>query len=69
MSHLDETVVKGYYSTTNRLNTGDVATVKGEDIQIRGQNSIASGNDPLYIIDGVPFERWNLFLVWRIEPI
>lgn len=24
-------------------------------VRIRGQNSIASGNDPLYIIDGVPF--------------
>jgi len=25
------------------------------DVQIRGQNSIAGGNNPLYIIDGVPF--------------
>lgn len=33
MSKLDETVVKGYYNTTNRLNTGDVTTVKGETIQ------------------------------------
>jgi TonB-dependent starch-binding outer membrane protein SusC len=24
-------------------------------VRVRGQNSIASGNDPLYIIDGVPF--------------
>ncbi len=89
MSKLDEMVVKGYYSTTNRLNTGDVTTVKGEDIQkqpvsdpilalvgrvpglyiqqtsgvpgaystirIRGQNSIANGNNPLYIVDGVPY--------------
>jgi TonB-linked SusC/RagA family outer membrane protein len=89
VSKLDETVVKGYYTTTNRLNTGNVTTVKGEDIQkqpvsdpilalearvpglfvqqtsgipgayatiqIRGQNSIANGNDPLYIVDGVPF--------------
>jgi TonB-linked SusC/RagA family outer membrane protein len=89
MSKLDETVVKGYYNTTNRLNTGDVTTVKGEEIQqqpvtdpmlalearvpglyiqqtsgapgaystirIMGQNSIANGNDPLYVIDGVPF--------------
>jgi TonB-dependent starch-binding outer membrane protein SusC len=29
----DKTVVKGYYSTTNRLNTGDATTVKGKDIQ------------------------------------
>nr|WP_307735097.1 SusC/RagA family TonB-linked outer membrane protein [Chitinophaga nivalis] len=27
----------------------------GYNVQIRGQNSIASGNDPLYIIDGVPY--------------
>jgi TonB-dependent starch-binding outer membrane protein SusC len=26
-----------------------------ESIRLRGQNSIANGNDPLYIIDGVPF--------------
>ncbi|HEV9035726.1 MAG TPA: SusC/RagA family TonB-linked outer membrane protein [Puia sp.] len=94
MSKLDETVVKGYYTTTNRLNTGDVTTVKGEDIQkqpvsdpilalegrvpgmyiqqtsgipgaystimIRGQSSIANGNDPLYIVDGVPFSSVSL---------
>lgn len=86
---LDETVIKGYYSTTKRLNTGDVTTVKGEDISnqpvsdpmlalegrvpglfiqqssgmpgaysivtIRGQNSIANGSYPLYIVDGVPY--------------
>ncbi len=86
---LDQTVVKGYYSTTQRLNTGDVTTVKGADIEkqpvsdpmlaldgrvpglyiqqasgvpgaystirIRGQNSIANGNNPLYIVDGVPY--------------
>jgi hypothetical protein len=33
MGKLDETVVKGYYYMTNRLNTGDVTSVKGEDIQ------------------------------------
>jgi TonB-dependent starch-binding outer membrane protein SusC len=30
---LDVVVNKGYYNTTNRLNTGDVATVKSEDIE------------------------------------
>ena len=94
MSKLDETVVKGYYSTTDRLNTGNVSTVKSEDIekqpaanvlqaiegrvpgifvtpktgmpgssftvQIRGQNSIVQGNDPLYIIDGVPYASETL---------
>src|SRR6185312_2440057 len=93
-SNLDETVVKGYYSTTNRLNTGDVTTVKGETINeqpvsdpilalegrvpglyiqqasgipgayssigIMGPNSIANGNDPFYIIDGVPFSSTSL---------
>jgi TonB-linked SusC/RagA family outer membrane protein len=88
-SQLDETIVKGYYTTTNRLNTGNVTKIKGEDIQkqpvsdpimalegrvsglyiqqssgipgasmivrLRGQNSIANGNNPLYIVDGVPF--------------
>lgn len=32
---LDETVIKGYYNTSQRLNTGDVTTVKGEDISKR----------------------------------
>lgn len=88
-SQLDETIVKGYYTTTDRLNTGNVTKVKGEDIQkqpvsdpilalegrvpglyisqtsgmpgasytvlLRGINSIASGTNPLYIVDGVPF--------------
>jgi TonB-dependent starch-binding outer membrane protein SusC len=94
MSQLDETVVKGYYTTTERLNTGDVTTVKGETINeqpvsdpilalegrvpglniqqasgiagaystitIRGVNSIANGNDPLYIVDGVPYSSSTL---------
>jgi len=89
MGKLDETVVKGYYNTTNRLNTGNVTTVRSEEIreqpvanplaamegrvpgmyitqttgnpgggfkvQIRGQSSIFSGNDPFYVIDGVPY--------------
>eukprot|EP00825_Cyclidium_porcatum_P013576 TRINITY_DN17178_c0_g1_i1.p1 TRINITY_DN17178_c0_g1~~TRINITY_DN17178_c0_g1_i1.p1 ORF type:complete len:814 (+),score=38.47 TRINITY_DN17178_c0_g1_i1:1142-3583(+) len=29
-------------------------------VRIRGQNSIANGNDPLYIIDGVPFVSTSL---------
>jgi TonB-dependent starch-binding outer membrane protein SusC len=86
---LDETIIKGYYTTTKRLNTGSVSKVTAEEIgrqpvsnplatlqglvpglqvtqanglpgsnftvRIRGQNSIQSGNSPLYIIDGVPF--------------
>ncbi|OQP54367.1 hypothetical protein A4H97_22775 [Niastella yeongjuensis] len=30
---LEETVIKGYYSTTRKLNTGDVSKVSGVDIQ------------------------------------
>jgi TonB-linked SusC/RagA family outer membrane protein len=30
------------------------------NVQIRGQNSISAGNDPLYIIDGVPFGAQSL---------
>ena len=93
-SLLDVEVTKGYYNTTNRLNTGDITTVSGADInkqpvsdpimalegrvpglyiqqysgapgaystvQIRGQNSIANGNDPLYMVDGVPFSSESL---------
>ncbi|RFN60337.1 SusC/RagA family TonB-linked outer membrane protein [Marixanthomonas ophiurae] len=32
----------------------------GFEILIRGQNSIAAGNRPLYVIDGVPFESGSL---------
>lgn len=94
LSLLDETVVIAYGTTTRRLNTGNVSTVKATDIekqpvnnpllalqgrvpgmeitqstglpgsgvkvQIRGQNSIQSGNDPLYIIDGVPYFSQNI---------
>jgi TonB-dependent SusC/RagA subfamily outer membrane receptor len=87
---LKEVIVnKGYYSTTQELNTGNVSSVSSKTIeqqpvnnplaalegqvpglfitqstglpggaftvQIRGQNSIANGNDPFYVIDGVPY--------------
>jgi TonB-linked SusC/RagA family outer membrane protein len=96
VSVLDEVQMIAYGSVSKRLNTGSVATVKGEDIQkqpvsnplaalegrvpglqitqqtgvpggsfkvqIRGQNSLRTaaigqieGNDPLYIVDGIPF--------------
>ncbi|MBK5214926.1 MAG: SusC/RagA family TonB-linked outer membrane protein [Flavobacteriaceae bacterium] len=32
----------------------------GYTLQIRGQNSIASGNEPLYIIDGIPYDSNNM---------
>jgi TonB-linked SusC/RagA family outer membrane protein len=33
IGELDETVVKGYYNTTKRLNTGNVSTIKAKDIE------------------------------------
>ncbi|WP_256867441.1 SusC/RagA family TonB-linked outer membrane protein [Winogradskyella forsetii] len=32
----------------------------GYSVRIRGQNSIAAGNDPLYVIDGVPFDSGSI---------
>jgi TonB-linked SusC/RagA family outer membrane protein len=88
-SKLDEVQVIAYGTTSQRLSTGNVSTVKAADIakqpvnnpqlalagrvpglvvsqanglpgggvsvQIQGQNSIQNGNDPFYVIDGVPF--------------
>ncbi len=88
-SELDEVQIIAYGQTTKRLQTGNVSTIKGEDvrkqpvnnpllalegkvpgvfvtqnsgvagggitIRIQGQNSLARGNDPLYVIDGVPY--------------
>jgi len=88
-SRLDEIQVIGYGTTTARLSTGNVQSVKSSDlekqpvsnpllalegrvpglivtqgtgvpggqikVQIRGKNSINQSNDPLYIIDGVPY--------------
>lgn len=88
-SKLDEVQIIAYGTTTRRLNTGSVSTVKGEElekqpatdpiialegkvpglfisqssgvpgsnfsIKLRGQNSLRNGNDPLYIVDGIPF--------------
>jgi len=89
-------VNKGYYTTTQKLNTGNVSTIKaaeiaeqpvanplaalvgrapgvivtqsnglpgaGFSVQIRGQNSILNGNDPLFLIDGVPFTNTSISL-------
>jgi len=91
---LDETVVIAYGTTSQRLSTGNIATVKAEEIerqpvnnpllalqgrvpglfiqqstglpgtavrvQVQGQNSILNGNDPLYVIDGVPYSSQSL---------
>lgn len=87
-SKLDEVQVIAYGTTTRRLSTGNVGTVKadviekqpitnpllaiqgrisgvtvtqnsgvpggGLTVRVQGRNSINSGNDPLYVIDGVP---------------
>ncbi|WP_316836796.1 SusC/RagA family TonB-linked outer membrane protein [Pedobacter nutrimenti] len=89
LSKLDEVQVIAYGTTTRRLSTGNISTVKAEDIEkqpvnnpllalqgrvpgvfieqstgiagggvkvrIQGQNSILNGNDPLYVIDGIPY--------------
>ncbi len=86
---LDAVQVIAYGTTTARLSTGNVTTVKAAEIEnqpvtnpllalegrvpgmyisqstgfagsgvtvrIQGQNSILNGNDPLYVIDGVPY--------------
>jgi len=91
---LEETIIKGYYNTTRKLNTGSVGKITteqitnqpvsnplaalqgrvpglfikqsnglpGSDFQvlIRGRNSIEQGNQPLFIVDGVPFITDNL---------
>lgn len=88
-SQLDQVKIIGYGSTTERLSTGSVSTVKAEDIAkqpvgnplaalqgrvtgmtivqntgtpggsynvlIRGLSSLTQSNEPLYIIDGVPY--------------
>ncbi len=87
---LDEIQFVAYGTTSKRLNTGNVASVKASDIEnqpvqnpllalqgrvpglfviqtsglagtnvkinIQGQNSIANGSNPLYVIDGVPID-------------
>ena len=93
-SPLDQIQVIAYGTTSKRLSTGDVSSVKSETIaaqpvsnflaalegrvpglvitqqtgvpgggffvQINGQNSIASGNNPYYIVDGVPFTSTSI---------
>lgn len=91
---LDQAQIIAYGTSTKRFITGDVSSVKAEEIQeqpvtdpllalegrvpglyiqqfngvpggysivrIMGQNSIANGNDPLYIVDGVPYSSASL---------
>ncbi|HVS97611.1 MAG TPA: TonB-dependent receptor plug domain-containing protein, partial [Puia sp.] len=88
-SPLDQVQIIAYGTSSVREQTGNVTTVKGEDIakqpvtnpllaiearvpglfitqssgipgsgvttRVQGQNSILAGNDPLYVVDGVPY--------------
>jgi len=88
-SKLDEVQVIAYGQTSKRLSTGNISTVKAEDIvkapvgnpllaiagrvpgifieqesglpgsgvkiRIQGNNSLEYGNEPFYVIDGVPY--------------
>ena len=98
LSKLDEVVVVGYGTSTNRNNVGSISSITAKDlenqpvvdplaalqgrstglmissnsglpgggfnVQLRGANSLTNGNNPLYIIDGVPFadDSMNQFI-------
>jgi len=52
-NQLDQVQVIAYGATTERLSTGNVTTVN--TVRIQAQNSFGEGNDPFYVIDGVPY--------------
>ncbi|EDM38483.1 putative outer membrane protein [Pedobacter sp. BAL39] len=88
-SKLDEVQIQAYGTTSKRLSTSNISTVKAEDLErqpvanpllalmgrvpglqisqsngspnsgitvrVQGQNSILNGNDPFYVVDGVPY--------------
>ncbi|CAL1519755.1 SusC/RagA family TonB-linked outer membrane protein [Chitinophaga sp. MM2321] len=94
---LDETQVIAYGTTSRRLSTGNINTVKGTEIamqpvgnvllalqgrvpglfvtqtngipgggvtvRVQGQNSLKNGNDPFYVIDGVPYNSQLLPMI------
>ncbi|SFG90982.1 TonB-dependent receptor [Pedobacter insulae] len=94
LSNLDEIVIVGYGTSTNRNNVGSISSITSKDlenqpvidplaalqgrstglmissnsglpgggynVQLRGANSLTNGNNPLYIIDGVPFADDNM---------
>lgn len=94
VGNLDETIIIAYGKTTRRYSTGNVTSIKSDEIsrqpvsdpinilggkvpglqiiqnsgvpgslitvRLRGRNSIANGNEPLYIIDGIPFPSTTL---------
>jgi TonB-linked SusC/RagA family outer membrane protein len=95
---LDETIIIGYGTTTRRLSTGNINTIKAKEIEtqpvsnpllalqgrvpglfieqsnglagtgvtvrIQGQNSMTSGNDPLFVVDGVPYPSQLIRSIW-----
>jgi TonB-linked SusC/RagA family outer membrane protein len=94
VGNLDETIVIAYGKTTRRYSTGNISSIKSDElsrqpvsdpinilggkvpglqiiqnsgvpgslitVRLRGRNSIANGNDPLYIVDGIPFPSTTL---------
>ncbi len=95
VASLDEVQIIAYGTTTRRLSTSNISSVKGEvlskspvlnplqalqgrvpgitiesssglpgayvNVRIQGQNSLARGNNPLYIVDGIPYPSNNLY--------
>ncbi len=89
-TRLDEVQITAYGTTSRRLSTGNISTVKAADIEkapvtnpllaiegrvpgvfiqqsggvsgsgvkilIQGQNSYLNGNDPFFVVDGVPYQ-------------
>lgn len=103
ISNLDELQVIAYGTTTKRFNTGNVSSIKSNEIErqpinnpllalegrvpglvitqstgfpgsgvsvrIQGQNTISSGigNDPLIVIDGIPFNSRLLYTLSLVQ--
>jgi TonB-linked SusC/RagA family outer membrane protein len=93
-STLDQVQITAYGRTTKRLNTGNITSIKSEQLMlnpvpnilqavqghvpgvfiqqmsgrpgspislnVRGQNTIVGNNQPLFIVDGVPYPNGNL---------
>jgi TonB-linked SusC/RagA family outer membrane protein len=51
--------MQGRMTGVNIVQTTGLAS-GGYEVRIRGQNSIAAGNDPLYIIDGIPYDSQTM---------
>ncbi|WP_343670076.1 SusC/RagA family TonB-linked outer membrane protein [Chitinophaga sp.] len=100
---LDEAIVIAYGKTSGRMLTGNVSTIKAEDIEhspvsnpllaltgrvpglninqktgysnsgvvtaVQGQNSILRGNDPFYVIDGVPYPSQGLSITGNVQGV